>query len=411
MVLNAAVRSDEQRCPKCSTTSGRVHSRYQRRLADLPVAGRLVQLSLTVRRFFCVSTVCAMRTFAEQVAGQARRWARRSEPLRTMLTSIGVALAGRAEVGIRGSRNSLLRLGRAVPDPVVGSVRVLGVDDFAVKRGHHYGTVLIDCESRRVVDLVPGRDASPLAEWLLQRESPQVICRDRASSYAEGARTGAPDAVQVADRFHLWRNLATAIDRLVAKHKGCLAEQPTTAAHEAIEVVEVLQSAMAQRRRTNHALVHEMLAQGAGFRQIARHLGWNHRTVSLYAHAATWQDMMIVPKKRGQSARSACARRTKARPMPASRVRLRSDACEEGSDMNVQLEDANFRADWSPELIARGGGPERGVPAGRAYRCNGKCLAPPAVTAEDPAGSMSRAALALLITGQTVVKVSRTVER
>jgi transposase len=147
-----------------------------------------------------------------------------------MLTSIGLALAGRAgvrlaaKVGIKTSRNSLLRLVRAIPDPEVGSVQVLGVDDFAVKRGHHYGTVLIDCENRRVVDLVFGRDASPLADWLLQHESPAVICRDRASSYAEGARIGAPDAVQVADRFHLWQNLATAVERLVAKHKGCLVE-------------------------------------------------------------------------------------------------------------------------------------------------------------------------------------------
>jgi transposase len=303
VVLHAAARSAEQNCPACSVASGRVHSRYERRLADLPVAGRLLELCLTVRRFFCLNTACGMRTFAEQVAGLTRRRARRSEPLRAMLTSIGMALAGRAgvrlaaKVGVRTSRNSLLRLVRAVPDPAVGAVRVLGVDDFAVKRGHHYGTVLIDCENRRVVDLIPGRDASPLAEWLLEHESPTVICRDRASSYAEGARAGAPDAVQVADRFHLWQNLATAVERLVVKHKGCLVEQFTAAAATA-EVVEQPQGAIAQRRRAHHALVHEMLAQGAGFRQIARHLGWNHRTVSLYAHAATWQEMMIVPKKR-----------------------------------------------------------------------------------------------------------------
>lgn len=284
-----------------------MHSRYQRRLADLPVGGRLVQLFLTVRRFFCGNIACQARTFVEQVAGLTRRRARRSEPLRTMLTSIGLALAGRAgvrlaaKVGIRTSRNSLLRLVRAVPDPAVGSVRVLGVDDFAVKRGHHYGTVLIDCESRRVVDLIPGRDASPLTEWLLQHESPDVICRDRASSYAEGARTGAPAAVQVADRFHLWQNLATAIERLVAKHKGCLIEEPTVPGAEPRDLADEPKGAMAQRRQAHHALVREMLAQGASFRQIARHLGWKHQTVSLYAGAATWQDMMVVSKQRASA--------------------------------------------------------------------------------------------------------------
>jgi hypothetical protein len=120
---------------------GRVHSRYQRRLADLPVAGRLVELCLTVRRFFCGNPDCGRRTFAEQINGLTRRRARRSEPLRVMLTSIGLAVAGRAgvrlatKVGIRTSRNSLLRLVRAFPEPEVGSVRMLGVDDFAVERG------------------------------------------------------------------------------------------------------------------------------------------------------------------------------------------------------------------------------------------------------------------------------------
>nr|WP_221383195.1 transposase [Actinoplanes polyasparticus] len=129
-------------------------------------------------------------------------------------------------------------------------MRVFGVDDFAVERGHHYGTVLIDRENHRVLDLIAGRDASPLAGWLLEHESPEVICRDRATSYAEGARTGAPDAVQVADRFHLWQNLATAVERLVAKHKGYLTEESTAEAAADAEVAAEPQGAMAQRCRS-----------------------------------------------------------------------------------------------------------------------------------------------------------------
>ncbi|GAA3247471.1 ISL3 family transposase [Dactylosporangium siamense] len=273
-----------------------------------PVAGRSTRIVLWVRRFFCDNAVCEAQTFAEQIDGLTRRWSRVSDGLRQMLTTVGLALAGRAgarmaaALGMPASRHRLLRLVRALPDPVVGEVAVLGVDDFAVRRGHHYGTVLIDCETHRVVDLLLGRDAGPLTAWLQQHPAPRVICRDRASAYAEAARTSAPEAVQVADRFHLWQNLAAAVERCAAQHKACLdesdesdevpAEQPRPAA------VAAPTGAMAERRRAHHALVHELLAQGAGFRQIARHLGWSHHTVSRYAHAATWQEMMVGQKVR-----------------------------------------------------------------------------------------------------------------
>ncbi len=270
-----------------------------------------MRIVLWVRRFFCENAACPVMTFAEQVDGLTRRWSRVSEGLRRMLTAVGLALAGRAgarlaaALGMPASRHRLLRLVRALPDPPVGEVAVLGVDDFAVRRGHHYGTVLIDCETHRVVDLLPGRDAGPLTAWLQQHPAPRVICRDRASAYAEAGRTGAPEAVQVADRFHLWQNLAAAVERCTAQHKSCLDEpdepdEPDEASAEQPSPAAVAEptGAMAERRRAHHALVHELLAQGAGFRQIARHLGWSHHTVSRYAHAATWQEMMVGQKVR-----------------------------------------------------------------------------------------------------------------
>ena len=150
---------------------------------------------------------------------------------------------------------------------------------------------MIDCEDGRVVDLLPGRDAAPLAAWLAEHAKPQVICRDRASAYAEGARTGAPNAVQVADRFHLWQNLAKAVERCVARHKSCLSEPVVTPASDPPAEVEETEpsGAMAQRRREHHKLVHDLLAEGAGIRQIARHLGWGRHTVQRYARAATRQ--------------------------------------------------------------------------------------------------------------------------
>jgi transposase len=228
-----------------------------------------------------------------------------SEGLRRMLTTIGLALAGRAgarlatTLGMPTGRDRLLRLVRALPDPPIGDIAVLGVDDFAIKRGHNYGTVLIDCETRKVVDVLVGRDAKPVTAWLQEHTKPAVVCRDRASAYAEAARTAAPEAVQVADRFHLWQNLATAVEKCVARHKSCLTEPADTNVGEPAETADAAPTgAMAERRRAHHALVHELLAQGAGFRQIARHLGWSHRTVSKYAHAATWQELVVGQKPR-----------------------------------------------------------------------------------------------------------------
>ena len=300
-MLTAGVRGIEGVCPVCSKSSFRGHSRYRRTLTDAPAPGRLIRILLTVRHLFCDNPECRSRTFVEQVDGLTRRWSRVSEGLRRMLTAIGLALAGRAgarlstALGMPASHSQLLRLVRALPDPPVGEITVLGVDDFAVKRGHHYGTVLIDCESHRVVDVLAGRDAEPLTARLQQRPAPAVICRDRASAYAEAART----AVQVADRFHTLANLAAAVERCVARHKACLEGPPGTPVGqpESPAVIEPT-GAIAEPRRAHHLLVHDLLAQGAGIRQIGRLLGWSRKTVSKYAHAATWQEMLIGQKPR-----------------------------------------------------------------------------------------------------------------
>lgn len=303
LLVIARARGCGAACPKCGQVSRRVHSRYARTLADIAIGGRQVEIRLTIRRFFCPARGCESRTFAEQVHGLTAPYARKTPPLTGMLEHIAVALAGRAGsrlaggLGVPASRQVMLRLVMAIPDPGAGSPRVLGVDDFAIRRGQHYGTVLIDCETGAPLELLEGRDAQPLADWLAAHPGVEIICRDRSGAYADGARTGAPGAIQVADRWHLWQNLAGAVEKCVAAHRSFLAEPapdvpgvpPAGPASEAGPPEP--SGKFAERARHKHELVRALRAEGRGLREIARHLGWGLHTVQRYDRAATWQEL------------------------------------------------------------------------------------------------------------------------
>ncbi|MGX1471363.1 UNVERIFIED_CONTAM: hypothetical protein RKD50_000171 [Streptomyces canus] len=183
--------------------------------------------------------------------------------------------------GLSVSRSTVLRLVESLPDPEVPAPRVVGVDEYATRKGRHYGTVLVDVESRRPVDLLPDREASSLAAWLAKRPGMEVVCRDRAPFFAEGATAGAPQAVQVADRWHLWHNLSEAAERCVADHRGCLrvlARDPVQPAPELEKFEDPSGSPwprghrFANRTRANHAAVHELLTAGLSRRTIGRQL-------------------------------------------------------------------------------------------------------------------------------------------
>ncbi|MCM6774534.1 ISL3 family transposase [Nocardia sp. CDC159] len=293
--------------------SRRVHSRYQRRLADTAITGREVLIRLTVRRLFCDNPNCGRRTFAEQVPGLAARHARRTTVLQRLLYAVALALGGRPgarltrHLAATVSRMTLLRQIRALPDPDQPTPRVLGVDDFALRRGHHYGTVLIDIETRRPVDVLADRTADTLAAWLRAHAGVEIVCRDRAGAYADGIAAGAPNALQVADRWHLWHNLGEAVERVVARHRASfgaataksdtepaiMGQQETSAAAEVIRSPTNRTDKWAVRTRERYAAVHGLLAEGVSLRAIGTQLGLARGTVRRFARATSVEELLV----------------------------------------------------------------------------------------------------------------------
>src|SRR5258707_1511913 len=228
--MQGHVVADTAVCPRCGTCSRRVHSRALRTLADLPCCGVPVQLSLRVRRFFCDASACMQRTFVERVPAAAAPYARRTTRLRTTLVPIAFAVGGKPGAAVlrhlhlRAGRDTLLRLiRRTCQGSSTGAhedlPRVVGVDDWAWRRGSRDGPIVCDLECRRPLDLLPDRELASTSAWLSTHPGSTVVSRDRGGAYADAARQGAPKAVQVADRWHLLKNLGDALEGFLRRER------------------------------------------------------------------------------------------------------------------------------------------------------------------------------------------------
>jgi DNA-binding NarL/FixJ family response regulator len=301
----------EASCPLCGQCSRAIHSHYDRTIADLPWANTPVRLSVHVRKFFCRNAACSRTVFTERLPALVAPSARRTQRLSVEQRQIALDQGGEAGTrtatrqGMPVSPRTLLRLARRTPALNHPPPKIVGVDDFAFRKGQTYGTLLVDLERHQPIDMLGDRSAETLASWLVQHPSVEILTRDRAPDYADGATRGAPQAIQVADRFHLLTNLRETVQRLLDRHQAVLrnavvpppadvvdpptsppaaslpTSPPTTAAPAPALRTRQEREHQQRRRRwlARYSEIRALHDQGHGIRAIARQLDISRQTV------------------------------------------------------------------------------------------------------------------------------------
>ena len=324
-------------CPLCLATSERIHARYRRTVADVPCGGRLVTLALTVRKFVCHTKTCPRQIFTERLPDLVQSYARMTNRLRELLQTLGFATNGELEerlapnMGVAVSGPTVLRLMRTHTHPQASSVRVLGIDDWAWKKGQTYGTILVDLERRKPIELLPDRTAETAEAWLRTHPEVEIVSRDRGGDYAAAARKGAPQAQQVADKFHLLKNLRERVKDLMDRRDSYLPEVDEkrseaipakaqgirgSSVHEMAEPQvepgsekhyrtipptpyqrpvgmrydELQKQVRRDKRQARYEDVQALLTQGASIREIARRLKMGRSTVRRFIEAEEYPE-------------------------------------------------------------------------------------------------------------------------
>jgi transposase len=298
-------------CSKCGAASMRHHSSYLRHIQDTPIGLIIVWLQLKVRRFRCDNPNCKRQTFAEQYPDLVDRRRRRTNRLLTQLVHIGLALGGAAGARLAGklamtaSASTLLRLLHQMETPPVEQPRVIGIDDWAFRKGRDYGTIIIDHETGKPIDLLPERDCETVKQWLEKHPTVEVVTRDRSGEYREAITQAVPEAVQIADRWHLLKNLSEAIQRHISRRYNAMRQLVVDSVeandNEQIDSQitekyhrydrgpgqEALHVARTEKREALFAAVKKRHAQGVYTTDIAEEFKLSRKTISHWVNSET----------------------------------------------------------------------------------------------------------------------------
>jgi transposase len=297
LTIHVMATAKSRPCPLCTQQATHIRSYYTRLVADVPCAGRQVQLILHVRKFRCDTASCPRKIFTERLGSFVEAWARKTTRLRQAIEAIGLATCGEGgarladRLAMTTSPSTVLRCIMALPLPAIESVSHLGIDDFALRRGRTYGTVLVDLTHHQVIDLLPDRKAETAQAWIETHPEIELISRDRGGDYAAAARLGAPQATQTADRFHLCKNLTEAVEKALARCRAKLrkdqkakektpeAASPEEPAPPSLTTNGQPYTAHQTERYDRYQQVMALREQGAKVKEIAKRVGLGARTI------------------------------------------------------------------------------------------------------------------------------------
>jgi transposase len=305
--IYASIRSNRARCPKCGKYSNRIHDYYFRTISDLPIFQSKTVILLKTRKFKCVNKQCQRKVFSEQTPA-ILRYSRRTERAEKLLDTLAIELTGRLgsivskQLNLTVSSSTMTRIAHNLPLPDIVQPKVLGVDDWAYRKGVRYGTILIDMETSRPIYLLPSRDGQVLKDWLINYNDVKIVSRDRASSYAAAIIEACPSAIQIADRFHLLMNLSDALDTYFKSISRRIRSLITAKTTDFLELPEKVPVNIREETRENQLVltaqesidakvdqrmdtflkVKELQAKGTPIKRIATDLRMSRNTVKSY---------------------------------------------------------------------------------------------------------------------------------